>query len=1291
MIQALAISVMGAGVGVFGAGGDGGREATFDGPVPITTHGHNWSGYGVIQAKYKDRLRTPKEDASWLISQLRTELAEWLNNTDRRKPEYYIIATNVILSPKLNTGGLDRVIEEMNHWLTNLGLLGFDIWHADKIDTLLQHYGSVRKHYAAWITSSDLISTLHDSLVTEAHKRQAKTDQAIGVTFPQLEFLSQRFANLDQAGRADDTPLHLAQVFVDVPVVQDHRVARDRRGVVQTIVREADHRLKVDSAPASSGRFVLVGGPGQGKTTISQFLCQMYRAELLRDRNNSSEVRTAIAQIDRQRNLEEVPQPALRRWPVQIALTSLADALARGEADSLLTFLAQRISKRTDVEITADDCRSWLESYPWLVILDGLDEVPNTSNRAELMQAIDEFLAIAHENTADVFILSTTRPQGYKEEFSPKFYKHLTLAPLPSEIAIKYGRLLTEIRLGANIDRIELVTKRLHDAAADPATSRLMVSPLQVTILTLLVTRMGQAPQQRFELFNEYYRVIYQRELEKGGPTSTLLRNHKSNVDTIHHRVGLLLQIAGEKHGENSARISEEQLATLVHDQLRSEEFELGELDRLAAEIVTASTDRLVFLVAPQDDRIGFEIRSLQEFCAAQGITDGTDEQVLERLDSIAYSAYWHNVLLFACGKIFSERRRLRDGVMRICEELNSSDEDPLIGGRTTLAGSQLALELLLDSVAPIGTPKYRKLLAVRASELLHLPPAEYLDRILDAPIDVVSHLYYKATECFGVTDPVQHLTSMRMLSFLADQGDTLALQEITRRCAEASPPTKKLYFELALSSSSTTLISMTAGALLAMGPERAISCIQRYVPFAVGIGEQDLGAGVPAWLAAMVEITRFVDFDRYPSLSGSGRSVAFSLTLLNNLENVEAWECLMEFPDAGQEWSWLPKVADFVVSPSKETLATVVETLARGVAIPAGWIKHLPWQLTLILSELEVSERLVALIRNGEHGDAESWRLAEDRWARGVEVASLCSHSDPPGVGSVETFPLAAVDPIPSIYFSGENSDADEESQRRTLIELTARYQDLRPGLPRQRVAYIILSAIQNRIFGTSFSLDVNSLQPEVILELANTASGYREIPVGWALYAAEVGEWIATLDQIARAHQVRSYLPAYHLSATVLEKADENLRQMILAWLPNPNQVGLGRIIVQLLANSRNSFPLPKATALTTDLITAEFEQSESTYAAAMLALSGVELNVDIHRLVDVITSASFSGDTGLDENSWILMPDLRLRVALYKRQRFQDWQDKARLLHSIDEGQVAIKSSVQQITGDRLEKLR
>jgi len=182
-----------------------------------------------------------------------------------------------------------------------------------------------------------------------------------------------------------------------------------------------------------AGRVVLIGGPGQGKTTVGQFACQLYRVELLRATNEtfSPEVTQAIERIE---NMSDgLPPVCARRYPLRVDLKHFAASLAATGEDNtknLFDFLVKRISSRTNSTVSPDSFRRWLGGFPWVLVLDGLDEVPASSNRQQVMQAVRDFISIeAHGVDADLLVLATTRPQGYSDEFDPSLYRHLPLAP----------------------------------------------------------------------------------------------------------------------------------------------------------------------------------------------------------------------------------------------------------------------------------------------------------------------------------------------------------------------------------------------------------------------------------------------------------------------------------------------------------------------------------------------------------------------------------------------------------------------------------------------------------------------------------------------------------------------------------------------------------------------------------------------------------------------------------------------------------------------------------------------
>ena len=158
---------------------------------------------------------------------------------------------------------------------------------------------------------------------------------------------------------------------------------------------------------------------------------------------------------------------------------------------------------------------------------------------------------------------------------------------------------------------------------------------------------------------------------------------------------------------------------SLVKERLREEGHEGRGLEDLTQQILDAAAQRLVFLVGLESDQVGFEIRSLQEFMAAESLMEGSDQDVQRRLLEIAPLPNWRNVFLFASGKCFGERQHLRDTVHSICATLNETDGDEVAGNY--LVGSGLAMDLLDDGLSR-HQPKFVHSLARIAIRALDVP-----------------------------------------------------------------------------------------------------------------------------------------------------------------------------------------------------------------------------------------------------------------------------------------------------------------------------------------------------------------------------------------------------------------------------------------------------------------------------------------------------------------------------------------------------------------------------------------
>ena len=131
--------------------------------------------------------------------------------TNWRKPDYFVFATNVVLSAVSESGSKDQIVKLLEGYKTRLSLKHYAIWDYDQIRVFLDDNEGVRRSYAAWITPGDVLAEVMKWL-------QPKTPDLENtlINFLQKELLSDEFVNLEQAGHSADERIPLARVFVDL-------------------------------------------------------------------------------------------------------------------------------------------------------------------------------------------------------------------------------------------------------------------------------------------------------------------------------------------------------------------------------------------------------------------------------------------------------------------------------------------------------------------------------------------------------------------------------------------------------------------------------------------------------------------------------------------------------------------------------------------------------------------------------------------------------------------------------------------------------------------------------------------------------------------------------------------------------------------------------------------------------------------------------------------------------------------------------------------------------------------
>jgi len=992
LIQALATKYLGPQTVIFGDGPDGAREATFDGQTLYEGPGGIWNGYIVVQAKFR---QAPKDDdAQWLIQQLTTEFKKF-RERDLRRPDYYLLATNIKLSAVHRTGGKDKVSKALDKIKEDHKLKGFDVWDYDKIRAFLDDARDIATCYAAWISSGDVLAS------ALSHFKASYPDfESTIANFLQKELISDQFARLEQAGHASAERVPLASVFVDLVAREDGRgsafndsnesengfarhvmqIARERFDPESVGRYSSSEQLKQRKIPVN-GRLVLVGGPGQGKSTVTQYICQLFRAAILNERPTHTvipEARTAISLIEQQSKVEGLHLPGSRRFPVRVALNEFAAALSKQETGSLLDYIARRISKKTNSAVNSQALRSWFSSYPWFLVLDGLDEVPSSSNRDETIAAISDFLVDAAGCNADIVVLSTTRPQGYSKEFSPEYYAHWYLVPLSRQKALQYASRLVRMRYSENPDRSGVLLERLRAALTDRTTERLMRSPLQVTIMATLVGRMGKPPEEVWSLFREYYQVIYHREAEKASAHSHLLHEQRTNIDAIHNRVGLLLQVESELSGGSVAKLDLNRFTQLVADRLDEQGFTGKNKLNLQQAISKAAAERLVFISALEADQVGFDIRPLQEFFANEAMMSGTDNNLRVRLETIARLPYWRNVFIFSAGRcLAADRDYLWDSIHALCFELNSRNDRILHSAK---AGSQLAIDLLADGLVR-RHPKYCDSLLKLAFETLDLPTEDWHVRVAGLCTEDTEEVYVaEISQRLASSLPYSRSNAQLCLAELVERKDKWA----AKKWRELKGAT---YFT---SSDVVSLLTRVPSDYVVysdiqdMGGSASVFEVRDALVESNSPPVRRRKNHTRPWARQLMATYFFDDpalfMAELRSIDNNSVHCGLALTALKNAPSLDL------IPFRGGTWDVAKSVAEFCRTPTHLSLARALHAVGSGepsdVQRWESW--RLPWPLKACLRIAVNNRELLGLSKLAEAeelGTAGTWEKAEQRW----------------------------------------------------------------------------------------------------------------------------------------------------------------------------------------------------------------------------------------------------------------------------------------------------------------------
>ncbi|NMM91901.1 hypothetical protein B2J88_47805 [Rhodococcus sp. SRB_17] len=552
------------------------------------------------------------------------------------------------------------------------------------------------------------VETLVD--MRKAHEKQVQRRDEIDTTIKM--YIAQQYGVDDRVlfEQVDLTGPSVDSMFIDVPFAcrADAAVAPLMRRIAEEAPGDVDSNDNADGHvvtgaaqallhPDWKGSALLVGGPGQGKSTLLQYVCQFHRAKMLgRDAYNGQEQHLG--------SLTDLQRVAIRLDLRKYTLWAAYEADAKTKKGSGGKGNKKRAKNRIDQ--SADEPR-WptIEEYivaeiaelsggrgfslqdlallvstrPVLIALDGLDEVANLVHRERVSSQIVDTQHRLEIDAVNLVVLVATRPGATTSAlWSANSFPWLALRRLTQGLRLQYLQRWAKV---ANLT--EEATDKLQRTFMEnqnvPHIHELASYPMQLAILLHLLQRRQLLPQRRTELYSEYLKTFLDRE--QSGDKEPLLAEERQVVEDIHAYIGWHIHTRVEE-ATTSGSIKRDALMELIHDYVRDRE----DGRELADKLFSAFTTRVLCLVERDAGSFQFEVQSLREYFAATYIFDETDRDKRDDcLVALLKRPYWSNVCRFLVGKYSKGEIR---GMRSVLQELSKQKDlglHPLIRATATL------------------------------------------------------------------------------------------------------------------------------------------------------------------------------------------------------------------------------------------------------------------------------------------------------------------------------------------------------------------------------------------------------------------------------------------------------------------------------------------------------------------------------------------------------------------------------------------------------------------------------
>lgn len=579
---------------------------------------------------------------------------------------------------------------------------------------LLAEYPNVASYYGHFLTPGNVLTSLYEHINDASSQLKSIVEHLVVG-----QFNEQLYTKLEQAGASSDNRPKLYELFVDLPFVfNDGSSPID---ILDALVASSSACHKVSAwedekskwhkwlkYPKRSRVIILKGGPGQGKSTVGQYFAQIQRAALIlsSDGPRVAQLTRSVAENFKKVAIAQGFWPSIPRIPVTVELKDFAawyGMRSDNAPKGILSYICEKISLKTEQDVLPGTMKRALGLRSWFINFDGLDEVPNDVKddvAGEINKFTNEMLPLMD---ADVLTLCTTRPQGYSGQFEKLEASTAVLSALPPSTALACASAV--VKFDRSVEESQYSIDVLTSAMQSVQVLELMTTPLQAHIMAVVVRDGGRPPEKRWELFDNFYKVMKKRESQKNFQDpriSKLLREDDTLLKAIHTRLGVVLHVLSEDSRGAETTLDKSEFKELAY---KTTSVLIDEnVDGVVEALMEATTERLVFVNTPESSNtVRFDVRQLQEFFAGEFIYgDVSPAEMRSRMEAICTDSHWREVMHFSLSALVFNGRRtelaVASQVLTSADSIGNCHKETLFSKKMAI-GALLGIRLLNEGV----------------------------------------------------------------------------------------------------------------------------------------------------------------------------------------------------------------------------------------------------------------------------------------------------------------------------------------------------------------------------------------------------------------------------------------------------------------------------------------------------------------------------------------------------------------------------------------------------------------